>query len=201
METLETHEKIHEAAHHDGETHGGRLNKRIAILISVLACLLALIETGVNSTQNAYIAANIEASNLWAFFQAKSIRLTQMRTTADAVEYLLPSGLNAEQTADFRKRLAKMRADAQRYDSEPETGEGRKELAERAKSSEQRRDRALAAYHMFEYGAALIQIAIVMASAAAITSMVPLVFAAGGLGLVGVGFGCLGWFAPTLLHL
>ncbi|MEO5340159.1 MAG: DUF4337 domain-containing protein [Magnetococcus sp. MYC-9] len=204
MEILETQEQIHEAAHgghgeHGGHEGGGK--KYVAIMISLLACLLALIEAGVNSSQNAYVASNIEASNLWAFFQAKSIRQTSMETAADMMEAMKPIDLAAEQSAVWQKRIADWRAKAQRYESEPEKGEGRKELSARAKAAEERRARYFAAYHMFEYGAAAVQIAIVLASASVVTGAVALVYGAAGLGVVGVAFGLLGWLAPTLIHL
>jgi hypothetical protein len=202
MEAHETHEKIHEAAHHGGgEGHGSGRNKRIAVMISVLACLLALVETGVNSSQNVYMASNIEASNLWAFFQAKSIRMTTMKTAAENAEVTAPAGANAEQSAAVKARIAEWRAAAQRYDSEPETGEGRKELAARAKAAEAQRDHALSAYHVFEYAAAALQIAIVLASAAVVSGVLALALGAGGLGVIGAGLAMLGWLAPTLLHL
>ncbi len=202
MEVLETQEQIHEAAHagHGGHGEGGK-NKYIAIMISILACLLALIETGVNSSQNTYVSSNIEASNLWAFFQAKSIRMTTMTTAADMLETIRPEVQSAEQAAVWQKRVADWRATAQRYESDPEKGEGRKELVAKAKQVEEKRARAFAAYHMFEYGAAALQIAIVLSSASVVTGMVVLAYGAAGLGVAASAFGLLGWLAPTLIHL
>jgi hypothetical protein len=199
MEAHEAHEAIHEAAH--GQEHGGHApsqggtrNKRIAVLISMLAALLAVVEIGGKSAQNTSLSANIEAANLWSFFQAKTIRMTTLRTAAEAFDTLPPD----EATS---RRIAEWRAAAQRYDTEPDTGEGRSELAARAKAAEARRDHALAAYHMFEFGAAAMQIGIVLASAAVVTGVTALVLGAGGLGLVGIAFALLGWLAPTLVHL
>ncbi|MBI3500010.1 MAG: DUF4337 family protein [Proteobacteria bacterium] len=87
-----------------------------------------------------------------------------------------------------------------RTDSEPATGEGRKELADRAKQAEALRDKALAADHNFEIGSSAFQLGIVLASAAVITGALWLAFAAGGLGLVGAAFAVLGWAAPMALH-
>src|SRR5512138_619731 len=129
--------------HHDD--HGG--NKEIALLISVLALVLAFSETLGKSAQTAALAQNIEASNLWAFFQAKTIRQTVLRTAAEEVE----SGNPGEAA---RKQAAKWKETAQRYQSEPETGEGRDQLAKRAKDAEQKRDRAMAAYHHYELASA-----------------------------------------------
>lgn len=195
MEAHETHEKIHETAHGH---HGPGRNKSIAIMISVLACLLALVETGVNGAQNTYQASNIEASNLWAFFQAKSVRMTTMRTAGEQTEVLLSD--SQKQAPSVQKQLADWKANAQRYDSEPETGEGRKELAARARAAEERRDHALAALHIYEYAAAALQIAIVLASAATVTGVLALAFGSAGLGVVGIVLALVGLLNPTLIH-
>ncbi len=86
-------------------------------------------------------------------------------------------------------------------DHEPETGEGRKELAQKAKAAEEKRDQALAAYHVFEFSAAALQLAIVLASAAIVTGAMALGWTSAGLGLIGTILGLMGWLAPTLLHL
>ena len=61
-------------------------NKKIAILISVLALFLAISETAGKSAQTDALSYNVEASNLWAFFQAKTIRKTTMETAAEQME-------------------------------------------------------------------------------------------------------------------
>ncbi len=204
MEAHEAHETIHEAAHHGhhDEHHGGQnsspiktsRNKNIAVLISVLAMLLAIVEAGGKSAQNTSLSANIHANDLWAFYQAKSIRHTTLRASADMLELTVPGEAAA-------KKVAEWRATAQRYDSDPESGDGRKELMAQAKAAEADRDHALSAYHLFEYGAAALQISIVLCSAAVVTGMIALAIGAGGLGVVGIAFALLGWLAPTLIHL
>ena len=74
----------------------------------------------------------------------------------------------------LKKQIETWKKTAERYQSEPETSEGRKELAERAKAAEQKRDRAMAAYHHYELASAAVQIAIVLASAAIITGAMAL---------------------------
>jgi hypothetical protein len=174
------------------EHHGG--NKGIALLISVLALVLAFSETLGKSAQTAAIAHNIEASNLWAFFQAKTIRQTVLRTAAEELEVSSSSESSKKQTAKWRET-------AQRYQNEPETGEGRDQLMARAKDAEKRRDVSLARYHHYEVASASVQIAIVLASAAIITAIAALVWIAGALGLVGVAFCVIGFFFPSAVHL
>jgi hypothetical protein len=163
-------------------------------LIAVLALFLAFSETLGKSSQTSGLSYNIEASNLWAFFQAKTIRQTVLRTAAEEVEAGSPGDA-------ARKQAAKWKETAARYQSEPETGEGRDQLAKRAKAAEEKRDRAMAAYHHYELASAAVQIAIVLASASIITAMAVLAWIAGGLGVVGTIFCGIGFFAPNAVHL
>jgi plasmid stabilization system protein ParE len=169
-------------------------NKGVALLIAILALVLAFSETLGKGAQTTALAMNIEASNLWAFFQAKTIRQTVLRTAAEE----LAAGPQNENT---RKQIEKWRETAQRYQTEPETGEGRDQLAARAKDAEKKRDRSMAAYHHYELASAAVQIAIVLASASIITTMPVLVWMAGGLGILGLVFCGIGFFAPLAVHL
>ena len=197
MEALEVKEKIEETE----ESHEGSrsTNLRIGLLIAALAALLALLEAGGKSAQTEAINANLQASDLWAFFQAKTARITTILTAAETAKLSLLGDLPAETKAAIQKQIDAWNATAERYDSEPQTG--RKELTERATEAETERDRKLSAYHLFELGSAASQLAIVLASAAIITGLTFLVYLAGGLGIVGAGLGLIAWLAPTMLHL
>jgi len=174
------------------EHHGG--NKGIALLISVLALVLAFAETLGKSAQTAALASNIEASNLWAFFQAKTIRQTTLRTAAEQTEIIASNEKATQQVEAWRKT-------AQRYQSEPETNEGRDQLAARAKDAEKKRDISMAAYHHYELASAAVQIAIVLASASIIAEIVALAWIGAGLGVLGAVFCVIGFFFPTAVHL
>lgn len=217
MSTHHTHERLHETTHHATGDHehghdpvGGEaarpvkperkdFAKRVAILISVLAALLAFAEMGGKNAQNTALISNQDAANLWAFFQAKTIRMTTMVTAAENLETLAAEGGSVADRTKAAGQIAKWKATANRYQSEPDTGEGRKELAARAKAAEGKRDQALTAYHQLEYGSAAFQLGIVLASAAVVTGVAMLAYIAAGLGAVGLVFTAFGWFAPTLL--
>jgi Skp family chaperone for outer membrane proteins len=184
--------------------HGGHVdpsNKKVALLIAIIAAGLAFSETLGKSAQTASLGANIEASNLWSFFQAKTIRMTTLRTAAEALEADLPRAQDARAKEAMEKRVAEWKKAAARYDSEPETGEGRKELAARAKVAEKKRDNTLAAYHQYEMSSAALQLAIVLATAHIITGVGFLLWGSVGLGVVGIAFILLGLLAPTAVHL
>ena len=177
-----------------GHGHIDPSNRKIALLIAVLALVLAFSETLGKAAQTAALSFNIEASNLWAFFQAKTIRQTVLRTAAEQTS---AGGTNEE----AKKQIEAWRKTAQRYQTEPETGEGRDELMARAKEAERKRDRAMAAYHQYEVASAAVQIAIVLASAAIVTGAIALAWIGAGLGVVGIAFCLIGFFAPTAIHL
>ena len=178
--------------------HGS--NKGVALLIAVLALFLALAETGAKSQQTEAISRNIEAANLWAFFQARTIRQTTARTAADHAALDLAGLTDAERRAAIERQIAAWRAQVQGWETEPATGEGRRELMGRAQAAQRVRDRSMSAYHMYEFGSAAFQVAIVLASASIVTA-VPLLAVLGGvLGAIGLGLTGLGFFAPELIH-
>jgi len=176
-------------------------NKKIAILISVLALFLAIAETLGKSAQTDALSYNVEASNLWAFFQAKTIRKTTMETAAEQMEVDLQLARDPVVKDILGKRIENWKARAATYESEPKPnglGEGRKELMARALAAQGKRDVAMAKYHKFEYGSAAFQIGIVLASSFLITGVFHLLWGACGLGMVGVLFTLVGLFAPNM---
>ena len=74
------HKEMEHAEHLE---HISGQNRKIALLIAVIALFLAFSETLGKSAQTAAISDNVEASNLWAFFQAKTIRMTTLTTAAE----------------------------------------------------------------------------------------------------------------------
>ena len=172
-------------------------NKKVALLIALLALVLAFAETLGKSAQTAALANHIEASNLWSFFQAKTIRQTTIRTAAEEME----AQFGDKASEAVRKQIDAWKKTAERYQSEPETGEGRKELMAKAKEREAKRDRATAAYHHFELASAAVQIAIVLASAQIITGVAALLWIAYALGGIGIAFSLIGLFWPTAVHI
>ncbi len=167
-----------------GHGHVDPSNKKIALLIAVLALFLAISETLSKAYQTEVITKQVEASNLWAFFQAKSIRKTSTDLAIQSAQ-IQPSADEAK-TAAMIKRWTDA---SKRYDSEPETGEGRKELAARATAAQKLGEVANHKYHNLEISSGVLQVAIVLASSSIITNVMLLAWLAGGLGVVAVGFG------------
>ncbi|WP_166300610.1 DUF4337 domain-containing protein [Bradyrhizobium sp. 2S1] len=195
---MSAHESMEHAEHAE---HASGENKKIALLIAVIALCLALSETLGKGAQTESISKNVEASNLWAFFQAKSIRRTSVQTAAEQGKLNLATTTDEAAKAALQKQIDDWQKTAARYRSEPETGEGSEQLAERAKHAEHERDEATAKYHHFELASAAFQIAIVLASATIITSIIALAWVSGLVTLAGIVMTLLGLFQPHLLHL
>jgi Domain of unknown function (DUF4337) len=193
------HEQLEHAEHAEHASHGG--NKKIALLISVLALFLAFSETLGKSAQTTTITQNVLSNDLWAFFQAKTIRITVLNTAREQLQIEADRATDPDTNARLSKTIDAWKKTAARYEDEPSTREGRKQLAERAKEAEHKRELALARYHQYEIASAAFQIGIVLASAEVITNMVALGWLAGLLGVVGLGFMALGLWAPHAVHL
>ena len=193
----EAHEQMEHAEHAEDAAHS---NKKIALLIAVLALFLSFSETLGKSAQTAAISENVEAANLWAFFQAKTVRMTLVRTAAEEMKVTAAGASEPAAKEAMQKQIDTWQKTAARYDSEPETNEGRKELSARAKEAQEKRDLELAKYHHYELASAAFQIGIVLASAAVITGAVALVWLAGALGVAGLAILGLGLWAPHLAH-
>jgi hypothetical protein len=191
------HEKMEHAEHAE---HAGRKNKQIALLISVIALFLAFAETLGKAAQTEGLSLNIKASDSWNFFQAKTIRQTTLRTAAEEMATGLAQAPNDEVRAAMTKQIEAWRATVARYESDPKEKDGRKELRALAEHYEHERDTALARYHHYEIASAALQIGIVLASAAVITGINILAFAAGGLGVLGLIFMAIGLWAPHAVH-
>lgn len=162
-------------------------NKLIAVYIAVLAVLLAICSIGDDEASKSAVRANILAANTYAFFQAKNIRQTSYKLAADEFELrLLEPDLSESTRAALNVKIQEYRATAKRYDSEPETGDGKKELLEKAKNLESERDVALQRDPYFDLGQGLLQIAIVLASVSLIVGGSFLLWVSGVLAVVGI---------------
>jgi len=200
------HQLEHEEGAKKGGGHGGHdgghdsQNKKIALVISLLALILAFSETFGKSAQTEALNLQIEASNLWNFMQAKTVRRTFTQVVREAAIIEEATAENPARKAGLTKQIGEWKKNEDRYRSEPEAGngkgEGSVELMRRALQKEKERDLYFNKYHYFEFASAALQIGIVLCSAAVITSMIVLVWIAGGLGVIGLAFMSMAFFFP-----
>ncbi len=192
MEPTDAAETIQEVAKHEADERERqradteRSRRQAAVSIGVLAMLLAIASvSGANSAKE-MTNTNILASDTWAFFQAKNIRQTSYQLAADELELVLltQANLPPEARAQIQQRIDRYKANVARYDSEPSTGEGKKELTERARAYEKRRDHAIEQDPNFDLSMAIFQIAIVLGSVSIVATSRRLLWLALGLGVV-----------------
>ena len=115
--------------------------------------------------------ANLDAANLWAFFQAKNLRRTHYMMWRDEIERQLANqtDLPDERRRKLEAELAAYKASIAKFTSDKKRSEGLDQLWVRAKDLEKVRDDALLRDPFFDYGLAFLQIAIVLASVAIVT--------------------------------
>ncbi len=161
-------------------------DKWVAIFISILAVLIAFAETGNTDTMKVAQQAGIQVNDNYAFYQAKQIRQGQLKVASDQFELKAQESPNLPEPA--KKLLEAKKAD---YDKEIVRLEynrknGKKELLARAESCENLRNLALAQHPFFDYSGAILQIAIVLASASIVTGARLLLGLSGAVGVFGI---------------
>ena len=142
-------------------------------VITVLAALLAVntLLSGANSSK--ILNNTIEANNTWAFYQAKSIKQTLAEMALD--------------DAKDPKKVETLKAKINRYESEPATGEGKKELMAKARKLEEERADARQRSPYYTYAGSIFQISIVLLTASILAVSMPLFWGS----IVVGGFGAL----------
>ena len=172
----------------DKDREADRFKQRAAIVIAFFAMCLAITSLGGSNAAKEAFNNNILASNFYNFFQAKNIRQTSYQLAGDELElaWLRNPAIPAESRKALQDKLNFYRETVKRYESEPDTREGKKELLQRAREHEQLRDRALKQDPYFDYAEALLQIAIVLVSVAIVASLPWLAYFGGALGFVGL---------------
>ena len=146
-------------------------------VITVLAALLA-INTLLGGGNSSKILNNtIAANDTWAFYQAKSIKQT-------LAEMSLETAVDKNDEA----KIPKLKEKIARYESEPETGEGKKELMAKARKLEAERADAKQRSPFYTYAGSLFQISIVLLTASILAVNMSLFWASLVVGIFGIAF-------------
>jgi hypothetical protein len=174
-------------------------SRRVALTTAIYAVMLAIASLGGGNAMKQMLLAQQQASDQWAFYQARVIREHLYRTQKLTAELALaePSGLRGPERAKY-EALAKRFADEEkRYNTE------KKDVEQDARKLEALRDHHRARDPYFEFGEVLLQIAIVSASVSILSTsramfLFSLVLAVGGALLTVNGF--LLYFHLPILH-
>jgi hypothetical protein len=100
-------------------------------VITVIAALLAVNTYVANGISGSVLTNTIKANDIWNFYQAKSIK-----------QSIAEGQMEDAISANNEKRATELKAKIDRYESDPKTGEGKKELMAKAIQLEEDRDAA-----------------------------------------------------------
>jgi len=140
-----------------------KIKDKAGWVITVIAALLA-VNTYIASGNSSKVLNNtIKANDTWAFYQAKSIKQT-----------LAEQSLDDAVARKDNDKAEKLRAKIARYESEPSTGEGKKELMAKARALEAERDQVRKSGPWMTFSGMSYQLGIVLLSASILAVSMPL---------------------------
>lgn len=156
----------------DAKNNRDRREKLIGIYIGLLAVVLAVCSMGGGNATKDSTRFNIDASDGWSFFQAKNIRRNAAVISLDDLELQLKinPGMPADARVLVEAKIKERKAEVDRLKSDPVGKEGLDQLFAKNRAIEKQRDESMRRDPYFDYGQALLQIAIVIASVALISS-------------------------------
>jgi uncharacterized protein YhaN len=149
--------------------------KPIALAISVLAVLVAMVTVLGHRTHTEAVLTQTKAADQWNLYQAKKIRQGQIMGTSDLLSLQPSSNSDAVQKklADYKSHLDKLADDLN-------------EEMEKAKDMEAEVARAERRANRYDLGEALLQIAVVLSSITLLTRQKAYFLLGLTIGLVGV---------------
>ena len=139
------------------------IKDRAGWVITVIAALLAVNTYIANGNSSKVLNNTIKANDTWSFYQAKSIKQTLAEMARD----------DAQERKQFDK-VKKLEEKIARYESEPATGEGKKELMARARALEAERDQVRRSGPWMTFSGMAYQLGIVLLSASILAVSMPL---------------------------
>ncbi len=165
--------------------------RRVALTTAMYAVVLAVASLGGNNATKEMLLAQQQASDLCAHYQAKSIRENQVRVQKLRLEADLFERGPEMKPAGRQKLEGLLR---EYSDQERHYSQDKKEIEVHAKEREHERDIYRTRDPYFDYGEALLQIAIVLASIAILSNSVPVFAVSMVMAVCGVVFTLNGFF-------
>jgi hypothetical protein len=149
------------------EIRGNKFTRRAALVTAVFAVVLAIASLGGNHAMKEMLLAQQQASDQWAYYQAKSIREHLYRSQKVMLENQLDLLSQTVSPESVEKARASIKTLA---DQESKFANDKKEIEQEARKLEKERDINRSKDPYFEYAEVLLQIAIVMASVSIIAA-------------------------------
>lgn len=140
-------------------TTSGKIKSKAALIISVFAAIYSF-DAYVGSTLSSKILnETIHINDIYSFYQAKSIK-------QGMAEYAQEEAARANDKA----RVAELQKRIDRYESDPASGEGKRELLAKAKQFEASRDHAKKQSPWIGIAGSVMQISIVLLTASMLSA-------------------------------
>lgn len=133
------------------------IKDKAGLVIVVMALFMAVTTYFANSHSGAVLKNMLKATDTYAFYQSKSIK-----------QSIAEGQLEEAKKLGDRARAEKLEAKIARYESEPDKGEGKKELLAKAQAYEAARDEAARHSPWLTFASMAFQLAIVLLSASII---------------------------------
>jgi hypothetical protein len=149
------------------ELKGKKFTRRVALTTAIFAVLLAITSLGGNNAMKEMLLAQQQSSDQWAFYQSKVMREHLYRTQKMQMETsLIERGklMTAEARKHYEEQIKKIGEEEERYKKE------KLPIEQEAKKLESERDINRSKDPYFDYAEVLLQISIVLASIAILSS-------------------------------
>lgn len=143
-------------------------------VITVVAALLAVNTYIANGISSGILTNTIRANDTWNFYQSKSIKQTIAENARD----------DAAARRDTKK-VAELTARIDRYETDPVSGEGKRELMARARGLEAARDEAKLHSPWLTFAGSALQLSIVLLSASILAVSMGMFYSSIVVGLIG----------------
>jgi hypothetical protein len=145
-------------------------SRRVALLTAVYAVVLAIASLGGNNAMEDILLAQQEATNQWAYYQAKVVREHLNRGNKLLIETQLadPSPLKGAERAKFETLATKYADEEKRMNAD------KKDIEKDARKFEKERDVNKSKDVYFDYAEVFLQIAIVSSSVAILAASRPM---------------------------
>jgi hypothetical protein len=157
---MSANEELTEHVHHAHDP----FDKRVAASMAIIAALLAIVSVGAHIYTTEELLAQQQASDQWAYYQAKDIRRYDSEIALDV--------LKASNNASIEKRLQHYNDNAERYDKD------RAEIQNKARELEAERDLNQRRAFRLEFGEIFLEVGIVLASLSILIKAAPIWYAA-----------------------
>lgn len=157
----------------ESTTTSDKIRSKAAMIISIFAAIFSINAFIASQLSSSVLNNTIKANDIYSFYQAKSIKQTM-------AEYAQEDAVRAGD----KKRADELQVRIDRYETDPASGEGKRELLAKAKATEADRDQAKKKSPWIGIAGSVMQIAIVLLTASILSSGMLMFWA--GLGAMGV---------------